>query len=461
MPRFLFYFLLALFGIGSLSAQPLYLSNSGSGKDTTLDWSHPAWSYQATIYEVNLRQYSAEGNFAGFARSLPRLKKMGIDILWFMPINPIGLKDRKSTESDLGSYYAVKDYYGVNPEFGTFNDWTALVKQCHQMGFKVIMDWVPNHTSPDNDWITKHPDFYRKDSLGNPLIPYDWGDTRQLNYDNREMRDSMTAAMKYWITKTDVDGFRCDVAWNVPDDYWAEAIPQIRALKPVFMLAEGDKPGLNANGFDATYTWSVMNIAYGIYSGKTTIQQLDSVINYNESTFPKTSMRMYFTTNHDENSQNGTEFERFGDAYKTFAIWTFTMDKTIPLVYSGQEEPNKRRLKFYVKDNIDWGTYSLLGFYTQLIRIRHEIPALSSDATYTRVKTNHDDEVFAYMRQKAKSRLLVLLNFSGKNLDLRLDDKNIQGMTKNLFSSSVKKIEANTFFTLTPWNWLVYAFETK
>jgi glycosidase len=188
------------------------------------------------------------------------------------------------------------------------------------------------------------------------------------------------------------------------------------------MLAEGDKPGLNANGFDATYTWSVMNIAYGIYSGKTNIKQLDSVINYNNRIFPESSMRMYFTTNHDENSWNGTEFERFGDAYKTFAIWSFTMDKTIPLIYGGQEEPNKKRLKFFTKDPIHWATYSLAGFYTSLIHFRHEIPALSSDASFRRIKTNHDQEVFGYVLQKGKSKVLVLFNFSNKNFQVKIDD---------------------------------------
>jgi glycosidase len=220
MTKFLLLILQLFVSIGFSKGQLLLRGDQGLIKDTTQVWHHPSWSYQATIYEVNLRQFSAEGNFSGFAKSLPRLKKMGIDMLWFMPINPIGLKGRKSTESDLGSYYAVKDYYDVNPEFGTVKDWKALVKQCQRMGFKVILDWVPNHTSPDNSWITRHPDFYRKDSLGNPLIPYGWDDTRQLNYDNREMRDSMIAAMKFWIRQTNIDGFRCDVAWNVPDDFW-------------------------------------------------------------------------------------------------------------------------------------------------------------------------------------------------------------------------------------------------
>src|SRR5579863_1137141 len=185
---------------------------------------HPLWSYQSNIYEVNLRQYTTAGTFSAFEKSLPRLKKMGVEVLWFMPITPIGLSGRKGNESELGSYYAVKDYYAVNPDYGTMKEWKNLVQHAHSMGFKVIIDWVPNHSSPDNPWITKHPDFYKKDSAGNPAIPFDWSDTRQLNYNNPELRDSMIMAMKWWLKETNVDGFRCDVAWNVPEDFWKQAI---------------------------------------------------------------------------------------------------------------------------------------------------------------------------------------------------------------------------------------------
>jgi alpha-amylase len=232
---------------------------------------HPDWSYQSNIYEVNLRQYSQAGTFTEFEKSLPRLKKMGVEVLWFMPITPIGLVGRKASQSELGSYYAVKDYHAVNPEFGTMAEWIALVKHAHAMGFKVLTDWVPNHSAPDNPWITSHPDFYKKDSAGQAAIPFDWSDTRQLNYDNPELRDSMIAAMKWWLLQSDIDGFRCDVAWNVPVDFWKTCISELHKIKDVFMLAEGDNPQLHKAGFDETYPWSVMNIAYGIYSGKTTL----------------------------------------------------------------------------------------------------------------------------------------------------------------------------------------------
>lgn len=196
---------------------------------------HPAWIMQGNIYEVNVRQYTKEGTFNAFAKHLDRLKEMGVQTLWFMPINPISKVDRKGT---LGSYYAVSDYTAINPEFGTLSDWKQLVKSIHTKGMKVIIDWVPNHTGADNRWLTEHPDFFVKDSSGKAAIPYDWADTRQLDYKNRVMADSMIASMKYWLTASNIDGFRCDVAWNVPGSFWRRCIGQLKQVKNIFMLAE-------------------------------------------------------------------------------------------------------------------------------------------------------------------------------------------------------------------------------
>jgi len=453
--------LLVLLEITSCQSGQNDSSSAAPATDSTIKDTHPAWSYQSTIYEVNLRQYSSDGNFKAFERSLPRLKDMGVDILWFMPINPIGVKGRKSKTTDLGSYYAVKDYYAVNPEYGTMDDWRDLVKKAQGMGFKVILDWVPNHSSPDNPWIHDHPDFYEKDSLGNPRIPYDWSDTRQLNYKNPELRDSMMAAMEFWINQTHIDGFRCDVAWHVPDDFWKEAISRFRKIKPLFMLAEGDQPNLNVDGFDATYAWSVMNIAYGINSGKTTVFQLDSVIRYNDSIFPKNSFRMYFTTNHDENSFNGTEFEKFGSGYKTFAVWAFTMGKSIPLIYSGQEEPNQKRLKFFIKDTIQWSKYQLASFYKTLTTLRRSTPALSADASFIKLKTGADESVFAYLREKDGHKLLVILNFSGQSRQFKIADDQINGHGVNVFEGKEQNLNQNQVFYLKPWDWQVFDYRSN
>jgi glycosidase len=436
-------------------------SPNTSTTDSTIVTQHPDWSLQSTIYEVNVRQYSIDGTFSAFENALPRLKDMGVDILWFMPINPIGLIGRKSKPTDLGSYYAVRDYYGVNPEFGTMEDWKGLVKKAHDMGFKVILDWVPNHTAPDNPWIKSHPDFYEKDSSGNPRIPYDWSDTRQLNYKNPELRDSMMAAMEFWVDQSNIDGFRCDIAWHVPDDFWKQAISRLRKIKPLFMLAEGDLPSLNADGFDATYAWSVMNEAYGIYSAKNSVYQLDSVINHNDSIFPKDAFRMYFTTNHDENSFNATEFERFGLGYKAFAVWSFTMGKSIPLMYSGQEEPNQKHLKFFIKDTIQWNSFKLAPFYKTLIALRHSTPALAADAAFEKLKTGADDFVYAFLRQKNERKVLVILNFSNKTQQFKIQNEHINGRVKNVFESKNENLNQNMVFYLKPWGWAVYDYSSN
>lgn len=189
---------------------------------------HPAWIMQGNIYEVNVRQYTPEGTLNAFAKQLDRLKAMGVQTLWFMPLNPISKKDRKGT---LGSYYAVSDYTALNPEFGTLADWIRLVKTIHQKGMKVIIDWVPNHTGADNRWLTEHPDFFVKDSTGQAAMAQDWSDTRQLDYSNRVMQDSMIAAMEFWLKKSDIDGFRCDVAWNVPAEFWSRCIGKLKGEK--------------------------------------------------------------------------------------------------------------------------------------------------------------------------------------------------------------------------------------
>jgi alpha-amylase len=422
---------------------------------------HPLWSAQSNIYEVNLRQYTPAGTFKAFEEHLQRLKNMGVQILWFMPITPIGIEGRKMTSADLGSYYAVRNYKEVNEEFGSMKEWKLLVKKMQLMGFKVIVDWVANHSSPDNPWISSHPDFYVKDTNGVIIPPNpDWTDTRELNFDNRELRDSMIEAMKFWLKETNIDGFRCDVAGDVPTDFWKECITELKKIKNVFMLAEGEKPELNAAGFDATYTWSIMSAMADLYAGKMTPLRFDSILNHNIQIFPKDSYRLYFTTNHDENSWNGTEFEKYGDAYKTFAVFTQTMYQSIPLIYSGQEAPNKKRLKFFVKDSIEWGKYEMAPFYKTLLTLRKSTPALAADASYKRLVTANDVAIFAYMRQKQGRKITVILNLSNQPQSFTIKDKKIFGKAENVFTGKKETLNTTHVYTLTPWNYLVYNYTT-
>ncbi len=418
------------------------------------------WWAQSNIYEVNLRQYSKEGTINAFSRSLLRLKDMGVEVLWFMPVTPIGIEGRKMDSTQLGSYYAVRNYKGFNEAYGSMEDWIAFVKQAHSMGFKVITDWVANHSAPDNPWIKSHPQFYEKDSTGGFAYSFDWSDTRNLDYTNRELRDSMTAAMKFWLTETGIDGFRCDMAGEVPTDFWKDCIATLKTVKPdLFMLAEGEKPELITAGFNASYTWQAMHAMKDLYAGTKKLPYFDSILNANIQSHPANAARLFFTSNHDENSWNGTEYEKYGTAAKAFAVLGNTFAQAIPLIYSGQELPNKKRLKFFVKDSILWtGKYEMAPFYKILLTLRKTNPALATDASYRRLPTNHDDAVLAYLRQKDGRKAVVLLNMSNRSQNFTITDAALAGNPLNVFKNEAEKIADSSSFKIEPWGYLLYDY---
>lgn len=338
---------------------------------------HPDWAYNAVIYEMNIRQYTPEGTFDAAARQLPRLKKLGVDVLWLMPVYPIGVKERKGT---LGSYYAIRDYCDVNPEFGDMDDFDRFLSQAHESGFKVILDWVANHTSPDAVWESGKPaDWYVRDSLGNTVTQYDWTDIAELNYDNKDMRAAMADAMRFWLDKG-VDGFRCDMACEVPVDFWRETLPQLKKDYPgVYFLAEGETPELHEDAFDASYAWKLHHLLNDIAQGRKGVPDLEEYIAEDSAAYPAEAFRLMFTSNHDENSWAGTEFERMGDAARAMAVLTFTLPGGQPLIYTGQEMGWNHRFEFFEKDPVPaWEENSFTDFYKELINIRHRNPALSA-----------------------------------------------------------------------------------
>jgi len=419
--------------------------------------SHPQWILQSNIYEVNVRQYTPEGTFKAFEASLPRLKQMGVDILWFMPVTPISKTDRKGT---LGSYYAVADYKTVNPEFGNMDDFKWMVKKAHDLGFKVIVDWVANHTGADNPWLIRHPDFYNHDSTGKIIYAFDWTDTRDLNYDNKVMRDSMIAAMQYWITETDIDGFRCDAANEVPTDFWKDCIAQLRKTKQVFMLAEGDKPELATAGFDATYAWPMFQTMKQVAAGTRSVPALDSVLIKQDSSFPAGACYLYFTSNHDENSWNKSDYGTFpGPEHAPFAVFTQTMKAGIPLVYSGQEEPVLKPISFFEKDTIRFAKYARANFYKALLDLRKRNPALATDASFKKISVGDDKALYAFMREKGGYQIVVILNLSNKQQTITITDKNITGKPMNVFMGTKETLQQNQTFNIEPWGYIVYDYE--
>ena len=332
----------------------------------------------SVVYEMNIRQYTPEGSFAAAQKELPRLQELGIDILWLMPIHPIGVKERKGT---LGSYYAIADYKAINPEFGTMEDFENFLAEAHKLGFRVILDCVANHTSPDAKWIYECPaDWYVRDENGNTVVNYDWYDIAELNYDKREVWDAMADQMRFWMEKG-VDGFRCDMACEVPFEFWQETIAGLRADYPgMYMLAEGEEPRLHTvSDFDASYAWELHHLLNSIARGEKNIPELLEYIQKDAANNPADAFRLMFTSNHDENSWAGTEFERMGDAAKLMAVLTFTLPNGQPLIYTGQEMGWNKRFEFFEKDPIPiWEKNEFFDFYKGLIKLRHENPALAA-----------------------------------------------------------------------------------
>ncbi len=415
---------------------------------------HVDWSRNANIYEVNIRQYTKEGTLKAFQKHLARLQKTGVDILWLMPVYPIGEKNRKGS---MGSYYSVRDYRKVNPEFGTLEDLKMLVEDAHRRGMHVILDWVANHTAWDNPWAAAHPDWYKKDSSGTFLSPFDWTDVIQLDYSNKAMRKAMIASMKYWIENANIDGFRCDVAEMVPVDFWEEARAELDSVKPVFMLAEAEKPELMTKAFDANYAWRLHFLMNEIVQQKKPLSALYDYFRWNDTTFPAYSYRMTFIDNHDENSWKGTVRKRLGDAAQTVAVFMNTIPG-FPLIYSGQEAGLDKSLAFFEKDEIDWSDLSLSGFYQQLNQLKHQNPALQNGqygGKFT-ILSQAKDNIFAFQRSLNENNIVVLLNLSNKEGKIRPGGDVRTGYYGEVFSKATIQITPERNFTLAPWEYRIY-----
>jgi len=417
---------------------------------------HNDWIYDATIYEVNVRQYTQEGTFKAFDSHLSRLKELGVDIIWFMPIHPIGEVNRKGS---LGSYYSVKDYLAVNPEFGTIDDFKSVVAKAHELGMKVIIDWVANHTSHDAVLIKEHPDWYVRDSSGKVVSPFDWSDVAKLDYSNKELRQYIIDAMKYWIKDAGIDGFRCDVAAEVPTDFWNDARKQLDEIKPVFMLAESDKPELQQFAFDADYGWEFHHIMNQIAKGKMNVDNLEKYLLKNISEYPKNTIKLNFITNHDENSWNGTEFERMGDAVKTFAALSFVMPG-MPLIYSGQEVGLNKRLKFFDKDEINWNvSLGLTPFYKKLVDLKRNSSVLAAgekDADIFRIKSSNDSGVFAFTRTNETEKLFAIFNLTAKEQKISFEGDEYIGSYTDYMTGELRVFAIGEEIILNPWEFHIF-----
>ena len=419
----------------------------------------PSWAKNATLYEVNIRQFTPEGTFTAIIPHLDRLADMGVDILWLMPIHPISETKRKGT---LGSYYAVNDFKDVNPEYGTMRDLQLLITNAHNRGMKVIIDWVPHHTGWDHPWITEHPDWYSQDEEGNIIDPineetgepWGWTDVAELDLSNQEMRDEVMRDMLYWIENAGIDGFRVDHAHGLPDDYWDQvSIALSRFNQPIFMLAEGEEPRLrNRKNFVATYAWKFHHAMNEIAAGEKTVNTLDTLLAEDRKDY-NYGYHIYFTSNHDENSWAGTVMERMGNGHKAFAILAWTIDG-MPLIYSGQEEPITKRLEFFEKDPINWNAYAYAPMYKTLSRLKKRNKALwNGEYGGMSERINTSDHVYAFKREKDDDKLVAIINLSDEPQTTTLEED----VTKlnDVFGEGRLSFKSGQTIELKPWQYYV------
>jgi glycosidase len=420
---------------------------------------NPDWLKNATIYEANIRQHTPEGTFKSLELDLERISDMGISILWLMPVHPIGEVNRKGGK---GSYYSVKDYKGLNPEFGNAEDFRSLIEEAHRQDMAVIIDWVANHTAFDAVWTIDHKDWYQLDSLGKlqPPAGTDWTDVAALDYANQEMRNAMIDAMAYWIREFDIDGFRCDVASYVPTDFWETCVDSLRNINPeIFMLAEAEAPELHDKAFNAGYAWEWLHIINGVAKGEKTIADIDTYMAQAPDSMRNGAFKMYFTTNHDENSWNGTVFERFGDpGHLAYTALTYTIDG-MPLVYSGQEAGLNKALAFFEKDQVDWGDYKYQDFYSKLLMLNKVNPALwtgEHGGAFKRLRSNADTQVYAFSRTNDQSQVITICNLSDERVKLRFEDELPGGDFRPLFGEENYELIGKNGLELAPFEFHIF-----
>jgi glycosidase len=411
MNRSIFIFLV-LIGIPSLPYSQTYDSARGRSFSIYQARRSENWVRQGVIYEISTRSFSPAGNFAGVEKRLPELKKLGVTILWIMPIHPVGVLNRKGP---LGSQYSVRDYYAINPEFGTLDDFRRLVNSAHKLGFHLIIDLVANHTAWDSKLIKEHPDWFTKDSAGNIVPPNpDWTDVADLNYSQPGLRRYMIEMMKYWVRDIGVDGFRCDVAELVPTDFWETARAALDSIKPVMMLAEGAYPPHHRKAFDASYGWNTYQVLAPMIQGRKSVLALDTVLGIERGAYPQGSLRMRFSSNHDENAWDAPDVEKFGIRGAKLAAVLVNTLPGIPLLYNGQEVGNKKRLKLFEKISIDWkDAGEFRKFYAKLFDLRKNAPAFTG-GEMVRLSTSNATRVYAFSRVSGANKFVVVLNFDRK-----------------------------------------------
>ena len=440
MRRFLFLLLLAALALGAVAQD------------------HTDWSRGAVLYEVNVRQYTHAGTFRAFSRHLDRLEDLGVDILWFMPIHPIGEVNRKGT---LGSYYAVKDYLEVNPEFGTLQDFRNVVNDAHARGMRVIMDWVINHSAPDNPLARDHPTWYVRDGSGNftPPAGTDWTDVIQFNHASLDLLGWMQDALRFWVEDVGVDGFRFDAASLVPNSFWVPLLSHLNGVRPdLLLLAESDGRRYHDAGFDMSFAWDLYGFGHGVFAdvaaGRKGANDLWDYLVADRNRYPGEDYRLYFTSNHDENSWIGTDRELFGEARHALWVLAATMND-MALIYSGQEIDHDRRLAFFEKDGIVWVDDSpateLFRTLNQLKEAESALWSGTAGGDPVCISVSDPVHVLAFMRANPGSKVAVVANLSPEARSVDVSQGPANGVWVDAMTGEVMTIPSTNPWVLSGW----------
>ena len=458
---------LSLAGCATMAQPPVQAAQTGATAfspwqpRSTVTIEHPEWSRDAVLYQINTRQFTEEGTFHAAQRELPRLKELGVDILWLMPIHPIGVENRKGT---LGSPYSVQDYYGVNPEFGTKEDFKAFIDAAHAQGFKVILDLVANHTAWDNQLRRDHPDWYEKSWDGDfrPTPWWDWSDIIDLDWSEPGVREHVGGAMEYWVRDFGVDGYRADVAGYVPLDFWETMRGRLEAIRPVFMLGEVQQTAFHHAAFDATYAWDWHNTTKNVAQGKGNATSFYGYYAENESLWPREAMRMTYIENHDSNAWEGTMAENYGPALDVMTALSFT-GEGLPLIHNGMEACNAKRLEFFEKDPIDWSQGENCAYgklLADLITFREANPALDNGqwgAVMQKVENSAPEQLFAWVREKDGNKVVGLFNMSDRPVSATLSDGIAAGSYREFGQGDTPdgavSLRAGDRINLQAWGW--------
>ena len=422
---------------------------------------HPEWSYGAVLYEMNVRQLTPEGTLRAAAARLEFLRDLGVDAVWLMPIYPIGEKNRKGT---LGSYYSIRDYCAVNPELGTMDDFDDFVAEAHRLGMKVLMDWVANHTSRDARWIAGKPaSWYERDASGEPAVPWDWTDTAKLDYANRDVWEAQTAAMEFWIARHAVDGFRCDMAMLVPIGFWQYAAARLRRVKPdLFLLAEAEQRNLFDDGvFDACYGWEMHHLLNDVAQQRVRVTALRDWLRADRGRYPRSAMRLAFTSNHDENSWNGSEFARMGAARGIMAAFTFVVPGGLPLIYTGQEVGYDHSFAFFDRDPIPAESYranAYTEFYRRLTELRHANPALAAGGRggdMVEISNNAEDCLITFVREVPGNQVVAVMNLSPYAIETDYYTGIYAGMYTDALTGRPSELRGHVVEPMGPWSYRI------